>query len=263
MNNNSFLGFFGSKHKNETVNFLEHIDPEERFLDNLNKNPNWEYKDIHIEYTYNQYGHRCVDLTNLDHEYFLFTGCSFTEGIGHKLEHTYPYIVANAFNKRYYNLAVGGTGPEIVLHNLSLFLSKIQKKPKYVIIQWPVFSRFFTVENNEILRHYAGIDDSKNRFYQFYLEHPNILESKNILYRTIALQLIKNMGISGVIETFTYAPKKQYLLTDTNSSLVDPLFFDFKKPKARDMSHSGIIPQLNHANAIIEKIKFLESSHNV
>ena len=46
--------------------------------------------------------------------YILFTGCSHTKGVGLALEDTYPYLLAQKLNCDYYNLALGGTGQDVM-----------------------------------------------------------------------------------------------------------------------------------------------------
>jgi hypothetical protein len=248
-------GFIGSNYKNETVNFLDHIDPEDQFLDNLRKNPNWEYKDIQIEYAYNQYGHRSIEIDDLEDDYLLFTGCSYTEGVGLKLEHSFPNIVASCLGKTYYNLAVGGSCIETVMHNLMMFFSVAKKKPKYVIIQWPDLHRF-SVPGDRWVRHYNGSSiDANDQYHRALIENEHILINKNLWYRYLTVSYLNNLGIV-TIETKHSIPVEQNILGTVE---VDTLFRDHRKPKARDLSHPGIIPHMNHAEMLLGKLKFLES----
>lgn len=135
--------FIGSPITSRTIEFAG-SDTQEKFIENCAKLPeDWYYKNKKITYTYNKYGHRCKDISNVDLDnYILFTGCSHTEGIGLELEKTYPYLITNELQTDYYNLAVGGTGIDVLEYNLLTWFAKINKKPKLVIIQWPDHSRF-------------------------------------------------------------------------------------------------------------------------
>lgn len=119
-------------------------DNIEMFEENLKSQPkDWVYHTLDISYSYNNNGHRCKNIEDIDLDnYLLFTGCSHTEGTGLRLEDTFPYKVAKALNCDYYNLAMGGTGIDILEYNLITWLSKIKKKPKHLIVQWPDHSRF-------------------------------------------------------------------------------------------------------------------------
>lgn len=137
---NDFIGF---ENAGKVVSFSGG-DGQELFLENLKTQPDdWLYRKLSISYAYNNNGHRSKAIEDIDLDnYILFTGCSHTEGIGLRLEDTFPYKVAKALNCDYYNLAMGGTGIDVLEHNLVTWLSKIKKKPKHLIVQWPDHSRF-------------------------------------------------------------------------------------------------------------------------
>jgi hypothetical protein len=113
------------------------------FEENLKTQPDdWYYRNIKISYNRNLHGHRCKNISEIDFDnYILFAGCSHTEGLGLELEKTYPYLLSQEVNCDYYNLSIGGTGVDVVTHNLIVWLNTY-KKPKAIIIQWPVASRF-------------------------------------------------------------------------------------------------------------------------
>jgi hypothetical protein len=105
----------------------------------------WYYRNAKITYNINSLGHRSKEISNLDvNNYILCTGCSHTEGIGMEADKIYPHLLAQKLNCDYYNLAIGATGIDVVLHNLSIWFSTIPKKPKALIIQWPDFTRLTT-----------------------------------------------------------------------------------------------------------------------
>ena len=43
---------------------------------------NWRWKDVNIDYTFNSLGYRTKELAELDKDFLLTFGCSYTEGIG-------------------------------------------------------------------------------------------------------------------------------------------------------------------------------------
>lgn len=138
--NNNFIGIHK---KNISMSFLG-SDNQENFLANLKKCDNdWYYKNTSISYDINENGHRCKQLKeiNLDH-YILFTGCSHTTGIGVELEKTYPFIVSKLMGFDYYNLAIPGSGIDVMEYNLLMWFLLITKKPKFVFIQMPDHSRY-------------------------------------------------------------------------------------------------------------------------
>lgn len=105
--------------------------------------------DTGITYEFNNLGHRCLNFSDINQDdYILFTGCSHTAGFGLHLEDTFPYIVSKRLNIDYYNLAVGGTGADIVYHNLAVFFNTFRKKPKYLIIQMPFITRYSRLQGD-------------------------------------------------------------------------------------------------------------------
>ena len=119
------------------------MDSEEQFAKSLLSQPKyWYYRDKKITYSYNSTGHRCKNFSdvNLDN-YLLFSGCSYTEGVGLELEKTYPFVVSERLGCDYYNLAIGGTGIDVVTYNILTWIGKVKSLPKAIIIQWPEITR--------------------------------------------------------------------------------------------------------------------------
>lgn len=119
-------------------------DKEVLFQENLKTKPlDWYYRYNTISYKRNSWGHRCKDIKDLDKSNYILTlGCSYTEGIGLEQEKTYTHVLAEKLNCDYYNLGLGGSGVDTVLHNLTMWLTNIANKPKLVIIQYPEWYRF-------------------------------------------------------------------------------------------------------------------------
>jgi hypothetical protein len=138
-------GFIGSDEPN-SCSYWEHVGSREQFLQNKKEMPiDWYFHDVEITYLRNSIGHRCKEIEDVDIDnYILFTGCSHTEGVGMEADKIYPHLLAQKLNCDYYNLAMGATGIDVVLHNLSIWFSTIPKKPKALIIQWPDFTRLTT-----------------------------------------------------------------------------------------------------------------------
>jgi len=87
---------------------------------------------------------RCKPIQDIDfNNYVLFTGTSHTEGLGVDVEESFPYLVSKYFNYDYFNLAIGGTGTDVVEHNLLVwsYLFK-DRQPQYVFIEWPPEERY-------------------------------------------------------------------------------------------------------------------------
>jgi len=225
-------------------------ETEKDFQSRLKKQPeNWIYRTETITYTYNSNGHRCIDINDLTEGYILFAGCSHTEGVGLKLEHTYPYIVADHFKKQYYNLALGGCGPDVAIFNLLGFLNKVKHKPSILVIQWPNFYRFFNLHQKGLqyfLTFYNATNDGN--YYKHLFKH-KIPFYQNLFNREYLLQNLKNHGISNIIETLEPDVKQE---EDPTVKVVIPMnpAIDF----ARDLCHGGIKTNEVYAKRVIEAI---------
>jgi hypothetical protein len=127
-------------------------DTEELYKKNLKNNPiDWYYRDVNITYERNSCGHRCKEIEEVDFDnYILAVGCSFTEGVGLEVDKTYVSVLAEILKCDYYNLGVGGSGIDVMFHNLFVWLASQPKKPKLIIVQWPSAERFSHLLNNNI-----------------------------------------------------------------------------------------------------------------
>lgn len=239
-------GLAGHLH-NQIMQFYPGCDTEENYLKNCEiKSTSWYYYNNPIEYKFNNLGFRCNDVSELTDDYLLFTGCSLTEGVGLHLEDTYPYLVSKALNKTYFNLALGGTGPNIVKDNLIMFLSNIKKYklPKCIIIQWPDFNRFTLLGSNFNWYH---INAWSGDLFKEIISN-ELPTHSNILYRYITLQFIKNMGID-VVELGSFGD--EHIMSETikcNYPFIE------SSDKARDLSHPGVETHKLFAKEILNSL---------
>jgi hypothetical protein len=135
-------GFLGNSPICDSVKF-HGSDNKKVFENNLRIKPDdWYYRTHDITYSHNSNGHRCKEITDIDLDnYILFAGCSHTEGVGLELEKTYPYLLSKKMKCDYYNLALGGTGIDVLNYNIVTWFSKIKKLPKLLVVQWQRESR--------------------------------------------------------------------------------------------------------------------------
>jgi len=232
---NGFLGF----RLQGNLSYIDH-DNEELFLKNLKDKPNdWYYRDKEITYSYNNLGHRSKNIEDVDLDnYILFTGCSHTEGVGLELDKTYSNIVATELKCDYYNLALGGSGIDTVMHNLNVWLHTIKKQPKHIIFQWPDPSRFLAYENDAF--HIHGLWEKDPNILNF------ILAGDANYYFTARYQLAKIL-----IESMNNVTLVNLA---TNNNEVHFKRYDF----ARDGLHFGIESNRILADILLEKIQQIE-----
>lgn len=133
--NNDFFGYHPLEHNM----LFSGSDSLETYENNLKTKPDdWYYRTNQISYVRNKNGHRCKNIEDIElNNYILFTGCSHAEGLGLKLEDTYPYLLSQKMNCDYYNLGIAGTGIDVLNYNLVTWFAKIKKPPKLLVVQWP------------------------------------------------------------------------------------------------------------------------------
>lgn len=234
--NQGFIGYV----PNQSLRFSG-SDKEKTFSDNLKKlSDDWYYRTADITYSYNSLGHRSIEPKNLNLDnYILFTGCSHTKGVGLELEKTYPYLLADKLGCDYYNLALGGSGIDAMMHNLSLWLGKVKERPKAIVVQWPDEARF-TLSDGRLI-HQMGpwtkadnitrfmVDGSINGFFS---------SRKKIAYKFIdsfddAIKIV-NVDID-------------YRAAETMKNFILLPCLD----RARDLMHSGIQSNEKLANDLL------------
>lgn len=208
-------------------------DKEHIYLENLSKQPDdWYYKTADISYVYNSLGHRCKNIEDIDLDnYLLFTGCSHTEGIGLELEKTFPYIVSQSLGIDYYNLAIGGSGADIMTHNLITWLSTVKKLPKALIIMWPAKIRFCLKEQEMWTVYNSGAKE------------PNMLR-----FMTLGDQI-------GYFDTIRLLNEKliNTCYSDTKIVNLDSAYIPYVD-HARDLAHPGILTNISLANRILDQL---------
>jgi hypothetical protein len=227
-------------------------DNVERFENNLKTQPDdWYYRNVKITYNRNLHGHRCKNISEIDFDnYILFAGCSHTEGIGLELEKTYPYLVSKELNCDYYNLGIGGCGVDVVIHNLIVWLNTY-KKPKAIIVQWPVAERFLHSLENP---HKVSISDPHSSLLEVGSWTANEVENEFLVigdyihyFKTVealAKIKIKSFDIPQIHINILLQPgffRKDYI-----NLIGDDL--------ARDLMHYGIKSHQEFANDVRKKL---------
>jgi len=213
-------------------------DSPELFEKNLKtKSSNWYYRNKSIDYIYNNLGHRCKRIDEIDlNNYILFIGCSHTEGVGNRIIDTFSYIVSNELKCDYYNLSVGGTGIDTMIYNLNIWLHKINNKPKYLVWQWPEPTRYLSYDGKNISFHGTWQNDTNTN--NFIIAG----DMSNYFYARMKLAEILLEQLPNVVEIDFF--------TKTNKNI----FFDCLD-LARDDLHYGVESNKNLATLLLNKLK--------
>lgn len=238
--NDGFVGHIA----NDESHFVL-TDSEKLYLHNLKTQPeNWFYRNNSILYKYNEYGHRSKSVTEINLEnYILFAGCSHTEGVGLQIQHTFPYIVSSRLNCHYYNLSVCGSGVDILMYNLVLWIDRFKKLPKTLVILWPEETRFSLSVNKgldpQVLNNHNTTDDVAR--FMVLGEQLDFFPSRRKLYRQLISQLYANCNIIDI----RFAGQQP----------IDAPLALYCNDFARDLSHPGIYSNLRLANEIVALLR--------
>lgn len=122
------------QHRNQTLKFLP-ADDEERYENNIQKRLSelktygWYNKEI--DYTFNSYGFRSDEFEEASVPSILFLGCSYTVGVGIRIEDSFTSIISKELGFRNYNLGLGGGGPDTAFRIGHHWIPQL--KPKYVV----------------------------------------------------------------------------------------------------------------------------------
>lgn len=227
--NNNFIG-----HVTNTTLKFSGSDNEDRFNENLKtQREDWYYRNVDITYDYNENGHRCKNISEIDLDnYILFCGCSHTEGTGLELEKTFPYLVSTALGMDYYNLSLGGSGIDVMTYNLVAWINTVKKPPKAAVLVWTYETRFLSIHDDNVTLHQvAGPYNDLSRFMALGQQTGYFASKKEL-------------------------SKRMVRLCYSDSTIIDMDVMDHQKfDLARDLMHLGEMSNRVIAKKIVDKFK--------
>jgi|AntAceMinimDraft_13_1070369.scaffolds.fasta_scaffold01235_12 hypothetical protein len=100
------------------------------------KYPRWP-----ITYNFNSLGYRTKEINQLDNNFLLTFGCSYTEGVGLRTDQIWTDHISKYLSLDLYNAAKQASGPDIPSFNTLLWNTNNAPTPKIVIVQWPQKTR--------------------------------------------------------------------------------------------------------------------------
>ena len=244
-----------------TKSFI-YTDSEEDYEKNLKKQPSdWLYRNYNISYKYNDWGYRTKEISDIDENYFISFGCSYTEGIGLAQKDIWPTLLSNQMGIDCFNLAHGGSGWDIQFHNtykLVPYLKKINKLPKFVVYQWPDYFRRsfwheqYEEENMEPIKTYVdyGLIDCNNTEYnidiqkmdqQWYCKRYLMDTGESRINCLSYFETVNNMWNLLNIPCYNVSFYDDDFLLEFRKNVNYPMFsIDHNSDLARDLAHPGI-----------------------
>lgn len=123
-------------------------DVETNYLEVNSKGSNIYPKDCkELRYTFNDYGFRSDNFDVHSDVPVLFTGCSYTEGVGLPINDIWTTQLLNTLKAKtgknipHWNLGLAGAGLDSIANGLYWYSLKFKKQLKYIVILFPPFTR--------------------------------------------------------------------------------------------------------------------------
>jgi hypothetical protein len=132
------------------------------------------YKDKPIEYRFNSQGFRDTELSDKPNNVDVYIGCSFTSGVGHHIEHTWPYLLGEKLGYPYINAGIGGSGC-ITQYRTLMFLFKnfnIRNVFHFIPLQHVRWEWFDPAD--KIHKTWGPGDKASSSTFNILLDDPNI-----------------------------------------------------------------------------------------
>jgi len=255
--------------------YFHSTDYEELYQKNkIEKGSDWYYYDNEIEYKFNSWGYRTKEFDDLEKDYLLTFGCSYTEGIGLHYEDMWSTKLSKVLNLDIFNLGSGGNGPDFQMYNTILFFNyvlKLNKLPKLVVYQWPEIHRttfaFKSKEHNGIeFQPFSGaipeewypqnsLEYGSWYFYSYLENRGELIKNTNFSPMTVDA-LWKSAGVKVLHWTYSSDFKmihKEFFISN-NVDLINVT--DDSNTKARDCAHNGKEVQDIVIKYLLKKLNF-------
>jgi len=257
---------------NKTMEFNS-TDNEYEYIKNKEKlGKEWYYYDKKIEYKYNSWGYRCKEFNQLNDDYILTFGCSFTEGIGLDYNDMWTTKLSKETGLDVFNMGMGGTGVDFQFYNTTLvhnYILNNNKPPKLVIYQWPfdhrtTYSFKESIGNKEIIgllpysvsHHSKNVDYFEKWYSHSFIENEGELIKQSNIYPIACNNLWKSMGIKVLNWTWeTDFTMKHNEIFSNDIELHN--IIDTTNYTARDCTHNGHLSQDIVVDFLLYKISSL------
>jgi len=148
---------FRSELVNKTLNWYS-TDSKDLF-----KQQSKDFKKNHeheIVYKFNSLGHRTKEISDLNRDFLLTFGCSYTEGVGLNTDKIWNDRVSKDLKLDLYNCALEASGMDVQYYNATLWKNSKLPIPKLVIVQWPQKARKqFGLHRHDHIENFTWDDD--------------------------------------------------------------------------------------------------------
>lgn len=146
--------FYGS-HEHDEYEKIRKV-----FLDKNVPESLWPYYEIEDDfYRFNSMGYRTYEFSDLtDKNFDLTIGCSYTEGVGLRLNEIWTHHYEEYFDTKLLNLAKGGASADYISLTLMAWVNSKMPLPNNIIIVWTNPFR------KSYIKHYGDIEHVSSGF---------------------------------------------------------------------------------------------------
>lgn len=206
------------------------------------------YIDNPITYQYNNFGYRTYDDFNKNDDGIVTLGCSYTEGIGLHLEHTWGYRIAKKLNKKFWNLGEGGFGLDKCYYNLLFFIDYLKFDDIFLLIP-PKFRFCFYTRDNTFLKGHNNTWISKSIHDWFDNKQTN-----ELFFNSETTEFLRQLSYLHAIKYLAGKKNKQLYVLDCTYDIGNDEYDEYNFG-ARDIHFSP-----NHQFGLY--LKFMEKYYN-
>lgn len=221
-------------------------DSQELYERNLKYLPkDWLYRTKEVTYSFNSNKLRMKkDIQDIDQSYILFSGTSYTMGVGIDEDHRFSEKISKQLNLDFINFA--GPTYSVKIQTISFFnlLKTNFNLPKVLVIEYAPEIGYtfydrgnFVCTNKPFLKHLQGHDVYANT-YKTLLDTDFFFQEANI-YRNMLIGTCKRLGIKMIELSFNINDR---FVTDNGILSIDDEYkgIDISTELARDVRiHNG------------------------
>jgi len=246
---------------NKTLNWYS-TDSKDQFKQQSNNfKKNHEYE---IVYKFNSLGHRTKEIQDLDKDFLLTFGCSYTEGVGLNTDKIWNDRISKDLDLDLYNCALEATGMDVQYYNATLWKNSNLPTPKLVIVQWPQKARKqFAFQ----LSKYIGLQDMRetptkdgNWWDRRYIIDTGEMYLNNFMWFENFNNIWQSMNVS--VLNFTWDDDDLEVILKRSNYKVWPIVPD-TLDKARDNGHDGPEFHRGTAEQLLEIMKLSNFTYKI
>lgn len=205
-----------------TVTKFYGTDSEQIFERNLKNRTNWIYSTKEITYHFNSDGLRMnKNLEDVNDDYILFSGTSYSMGIGLREEDRYTDTVAKELNLDLINCAGPTYSCKIQVINFFNLLDSGYKLPKILVMEYPPYIGYtFYVKDKFVTCYGKHLPIGYDKEIELYknMDDTKFYYQEAVIYQHMIKSACKRLGIKLIEISFE---KNDYFTQQNVSNIVD------------------------------------------